>query len=145
MNEIMTEQLPLTIQASTDLLAQFQKLNSALNKLEAQLNFHTLTANWYGDEEDILTVELHVESPDSFDMLKDNIINANQQDEVQVDCFSDDVLHCAQTKHSTCYIALTQSELSLLLEKPNLLADFLRVKLSKVLNLIADHYQLPTI
>ncbi|TPH12277.1 hypothetical protein EPA86_17525 [Litorilituus lipolyticus] len=141
----MTEQLPLTIHISADLLAQFSKLNSVINKLEAQLNFHTLTANWYGDEEDILTIELYVESPESFDERKETITSTNQQDDVQVDFFSDDVLNYAKTRHSVCYIALTQSELSLLQEKPSLLADFLRIKLSKVLNLIADHYQLPTI
>lgn len=144
MSELITEQLPLTIKASSDLTEKFQKLNSNLNKLEAQLNFHTLTANWYGDEEDILNVMLCVMSSESF-IVQRELLETVNDNHMKIEFFSDDVLHCAQKQQSECYIALTASELSLISEKPKVLADFLRIKLSKVLNLIAHYYQLPTI
>jgi hypothetical protein len=49
----MTEKLPIAIMPSNDLMAKFKQIKSVSNKLEAQFNFQTLTANWYGDENTI--------------------------------------------------------------------------------------------
>ncbi len=44
----MTELLPITITVDVELAKQLTRLNSVANKLEAQFNFHALTANWFG-------------------------------------------------------------------------------------------------
>ncbi len=61
----MIEALPITITINDDLLNKFPKIKSISSKLEAQFNFHTLTANWYGDEENILLIKLALEMPSS--------------------------------------------------------------------------------
>ena len=40
---IMTEQLPISIRVSDDLIAEISNIVAISNKLEAQLNFHTMT------------------------------------------------------------------------------------------------------
>ncbi len=47
----MIEQLPIIITVSDELVIILPKLNSVKNRLEAQFNFQTMTANWYGDED----------------------------------------------------------------------------------------------
>ena len=65
--DIMTEQLPISIQVSGDLVTKINNIAAICNKLEAQLNFHTMTANWYGDEENILLINFNLVSSDEFD------------------------------------------------------------------------------
>ena len=62
----MTVSLPISIHVCENLIEQFSKIMSVCNKLEAQLNFQTMTANWYGDEDNILLVRLCLETPQSF-------------------------------------------------------------------------------
>ncbi len=134
----MTETLPITINLNKALCDKFSKLKSISNKLEAQFNFHTLTANWYGEEDDILTIKLCIESPESFEQYQAELHNL-PADEVIISHFSDDVISCFNpgVLQLLCYIAITESELSLLEQAPKILAGFLQKKLHKVLNLIA--------
>ncbi|MCW8833020.1 MAG: hypothetical protein OQK03_06855, partial [Colwellia sp.] len=67
----MSEQLPISIIVNTELAMQFGKVNSIANKLEAQFNFQTMTANWYGDEDNIFFIQLHVDTPQSFVSLQE--------------------------------------------------------------------------
>jgi len=130
----MTVQLPISIQASKELLDKFAKLNSVSNKLEAQFNFQTLTAGWYGDEENILMIRLCLETPASFYVQK------MQQTNLPQDEFADDVLsyHDITANKIDCYIAITDSEITLLEQQQKLLAGFIQAKVKKVLNLIAN-------
>jgi len=144
----MTEQLPISIDICAHLIQQFKKITSVCNKLEAQFNFQTMTANWYGDEDNILFVRLCLESPQSFAMEK----SIQQHPEVQN--YSDDVFSYftfsnkeKNEKQQTliCYIAITDTELAMLNQQNKLLTGLLRVKLQKVLNLIAKQLNLTTI
>jgi len=130
----MTVQLPISIQASNELLDKFAKLNSVANKLEAQFNFQTLTAGWYGDEENILMIQLSLETPASFYFQK------MQESPFPRDEFADDVLsyHNVTEDNINCYIAITDSEIVFLEQQPKLLAGFVQAKIKKILNLIAN-------
>ncbi len=139
----MTEKLPVSIYVSDDLKQQFGKITSVCNKLEAQFNFQTMTANWYGDENNILFVQLHLETPPSF------IEQQQRQQQEDTKIYSDDVFSYYQKSEKEqillCPIAITDSELALLSKKNKLLAGLLQVKLQKVLNLIAHQLNLNVI
>jgi len=142
----MTEPLPITITVHSELAEQFFKINSVCNKLEAQFNFHTLTANWYGDEENILLINLAVETPESFAHFQadsDNFLASG----LEVEQFSDDVMSCVNSieQQINCYIAITNTEQALLAQQPKLLAGYMQAKLRKVLNLIAEQQSLTSI
>jgi hypothetical protein len=137
----MTVQLPISIQSSKELLEKFSKLNSVSNKLEAHFNFQTLTAGWYGDEENILLIHLFLETPGSFYFQKMQP-HSGQQDDL-----ADDVLSYHNVKRNSihCYIAITDSEIDLLEQQQKLLAGFLQAKVKKILNLIANKLNLHAI
>lgn len=142
----MTEQLPITINIDNDLVDKFPKIKSVINKLEAQFNFHTLTANWYGDEEHILLIQLALETPVSFSQHQEEL-KLLELEKLNVSHFSDDVI-CRVNyieQQLLCNIAITESELALLDQQPKLLAGYLQAKLRKVLNLIAEQQSLASI
>ncbi len=134
----MTEQLPISIQPSNDLTAKFNKIKSVTNKLEAQFNFQTLTASWYGDEENILLINLYLETIEVFNTERSKSHQGN------ISLFSDDVFSVYQKEKPqiNCFIAITPAELLLLEQQEKLLAKYLHAKLHKVLNLIAGELKL---
>jgi hypothetical protein len=139
----MNDLLPITIQIDRALAEKFSKIKSVSSKLEAQFNFQTLTANWYGDEENILMIQLALETPESFADVKEALALPLEGD-IQIYHFSDDVICCASKAdlQLLCHIAITDSELDLLEQQGKLLAGFLQAKLHKVLNLIAQQESL---
>ncbi len=142
----MSETLPITIKVNKDLLDKFTNIKSVSNKLEAQFNFQTLTANWYGDEEDILVIQLSLETPASFEQYKGALDKLSGSD-VIISHFSDDVICCFNEveQQLLCTIAMTASELDLLTLQPTLLAGYMQTKLRKVLNLIAQQQALTSL
>ena len=142
----MTAALPLTIKVHNDLLEQFSQIKSVSYKLEAQFNFHTLTANWYGDEADVLMMQLLLETPASFKKHQAEL-SLLSPSEVSVSNFSDDVISCFNegAQQLLCYIAITDSELELLAQAPKILTGFIEAKIHKVLNLIAVQQSLTKI
>jgi hypothetical protein len=134
----MTEQLPISIQPSNDLIAKFHKIKSVTNKLEAQFNFQTLTASWYGDEENILLINLYLETSEVFGTQK------SMSHKGKISLFSDDVFSVYQEEQPkiNCFIAITPAELILLEQQEKLLPKYLNAKLHKVLNLIAEELKL---
>jgi hypothetical protein len=134
----MTEQLPISIQPSNDLMAKFSKIKSVSNKLEAQFNFQTLTANWYGDEDNILLINLYLETNEFFD------VEVAKTHQGEMSHFADDVLSVYQKEKPqiNCFIAITPAELILLEQQEKLLPNYIQAKLLKVLNLIADKLKL---
>jgi len=139
----MTEQLPISIYACDDLMQQFAKITSVCNKLEAQFNFQTMTANWYGDEKNILFVRLSIETPQSF------VLQQKKQPQHEAKNYSDDVFSYYEKSEKKqtliCHIAITETELTMLNQQNKLLAGLLHIKLQKVLNLIAKQLELETI
>ncbi len=132
--DIMTEQLPISIQVSDDLVAEINNVAAISHKLEAQLNFHTMTANWYGEEENILLINFHLVCIDEFDGAE-----KSQDNSVEKEFLADDVFMLSATnKLLDCHVAITESELSLLKKTPKLLSGYLGKKLTKVLNVIAQ-------
>jgi len=142
----MTEALPITIKINDGLLDKFSKIKSVANKLQAQFNFQTLTANWYGDENNIFAIQLCLETPASFEQRK-AALDKLSGNEFVINHFSDDVICCFNEgeRQLLCTIAMTLSELDLLMLQPKLLAGFIQVKLHKVLNLIAQQQSLASI
>ena len=139
----MTEQLPISIYVCDDLKQQFVKISAVCNKLEAQFNFQTMAANWYGDEDNIWFVQLYIETPQGFAEQQ----KLHQQVDTQIHC--DDVFSFDDNnkkKQTLVYcLALTGSELVLLNQQTKLLAGLLQAKLQKILNLIAHQLQCSTI
>lgn len=142
----MTEQLPITINLHAELIARFSKIQSVCNKLEAQFNFQTMTENWYGDEENVLTIELLLETPDSLLQHQTDFSDSISRD-IEIKSFSDDVfcLIDGTNLQLHCYIAMTHSELDLLDSQSKLLTGLVQAKLLKVLNLIAERQSLSKI
>lgn len=140
----MTEQLPISIYVCDDLTKQFVKINSITNKLAAQFNFQAMTANWYGDEDKIPFIQLLLETPQGFTNQKEQ-----QTKQVRtVKTHSDDVFSFIENKESQPLIytiAITESEQALLAQQEKLLAGLLRIKLQKVLNIVAKQLNLKPI
>ena len=134
----MTEQLPISIQLSNDLATQFNKIKSVSNQLEAQFNFQTLTAGWYGDEESILSINLIIDTAEDFLLQKIH----NHQGAVTE--FSDDVFsfYNKETHETNCFIAITDAEQKLLAQQERIIPGYIQTKLQKVLNLIAEQHKL---
>ncbi|MEW6992103.1 hypothetical protein AADZ91_15645 [Colwelliaceae bacterium 6441] len=129
----MSASLPISINVNEGLIELFPSLQSITNKLEAQFNFQTMTAGWYGDEENIIDICLSIETLDSF---KHHTSLANEN--IRKD-HADDVVSFFDGSNSKidCYVALTESENLLLKRHNKLLKGFIETKLIKVLNLIA--------
>ena len=138
----MTEQLPISIRACDDLKQQYIKIASVCNKLEAQFNFQTMTANWYGDEDNILSLQLALETPQSL-LEQQELLQT-----IDIQTHSDDVFSYYRKNQGQtlmCHIAITTTESALLEQQSKLLAGLLTVKLHKVLNLIAGQLNLDAI
>lgn len=129
----MTEKLPINLHCDSELNEQFAKFSSVLNKLEAQFNFQTMTAGWYGDEDDVVDIQLTLVSQESFEQQLRQMGNDNRID------FADDVVCYLDNnkKNIVVFIAVTTIEHDLLFEHNKLLAGFVDKKVSKVLNLVA--------
>ncbi|PHR80953.1 MAG: hypothetical protein COA59_16780 [Colwellia sp.] len=145
----MTEPLPISIYVCDDLTKQFVKINSITNKLVAQFNFQAMTANWYGDEDNIPFIQLLLETPQGFINQKEQQKEKQQTKQVQtVKTHSDDVFSFIDDKESQLLIytiAITESEQVLLAQQAKLLAGLLQIKLQKVLNIIAKQLNLKPI
>mgnify|MGYP003385616593 CR=1 FL=1 len=141
----MTEQLPISINVCNDFTEQWNQINSITNKLAAQFNFQAMTANWYGDEDTILYIQLQLETPQSF------VIEKEKQQIKSFKAFtvhSDDVFSFIDNNEPPqliCTIAITEFEQDLLNKQVKVLASFLQIKLQKVLNIIAKQLNLQTI
>lgn len=137
--DIMTDNLPISIEVSDDLAANVKGIDGVCNKLEAQLNFHTMTANWYGDEQQILLVR--------FSLLSENDFTRAfiQKNGAGLESIADDVILKTQRNQITCYVAITGAESGLIAQQPKLLSGYLAKKLTKVLNVIAVKQKLALI
>jgi hypothetical protein len=141
----MTEQLPISIYVCNDLTEQWVNINSITNKLSAQFNFHAMRANWYGDEDNILYIQLLLETPQGF------TIQMEKQQTKQAKTFevySDDVFSFIdeqEPQQLICTVAITESEHNLLAQQTKLLSGLLQIKLQKVLNIIAKQLNLKAI
>ena len=134
-------ELPITIKVSAELKDVLSSIDGVCNKLEAQLNFQTLAAGWYGDEENILLINIFLLSPEDFTFQK------TQTPSGQLMAFADDVFsyHDEAKKQLDCFIAITESELALLTQQEKILASYLEKKALKVINLIAEQLCFTTI
>ncbi len=136
----MPEKLPISIQVCDELAQQFIKIISISNKLEAQFNFQTMTANWYSDEDSIWFVRLYIETPQTF------LTQKKRQAHQAVHTYSDDAFGYfdAEVKEQVliCYIAITDTELTMLNQQTKLVEGLLHVKLQKLLQLIANDLKL---
>ena len=139
----MNDILPITIKLEKYLHEKFPNLKAMTNRLEAQFNFQTLTAGWYGNEEDIVAIQLLLESPSSYTEVTSQHHNLSKQD-ILVSEFSDDVVSFFNQSEQQvlCCIAITEKEIQLLDEQPKILVTFIEKKLHKVLNLIAVQHEL---
>lgn len=138
----MTEQLPINIEVSKPLTVLYPKIVGISNKLEAQFNFQTMTANWYGDENNLLSLTLHLMLPEQYQIQQQSENSADITQKI----YADDVFsHEAQLNKIDAFLALTEKEQLLLEQHNKLLAGFIDTKIRKVINLIAADHQLSPI
>ena len=137
----MTEQLPITIAIDDSLATIVVNIAPAINKLEAQFNFRTLTAGWYGEEDNLLAVHCLLVTSQVF-----NDLRGQQAPGAFVD-FADDVfcIRLQTVNQLNCIIALTDTELALFNQHKKLMTSYLEAKIQKVLNLIAEQENLMNI
>jgi hypothetical protein len=135
------EPLPITIESSNELTTQFSHLVSISNRLEAQINFQTMTANWYSTEENILYIQLNLVTQEELDSYK------IKYDTDFLKTAADDIFanYQAEKNHLQCFIAITAAELTLLHQQKKLLTGYIKLKIVKVINLIAKKIQLTPI
>jgi hypothetical protein len=146
---LMVETLPITIHASDELLEKLTKLRAIISRFEAQFNFQTMTANWYGDEDNIINIALCLRMPDDFShqaSLAQKMVD-KKEIEQQLHKYSDDAFSVfdKKSRQLICTIAVTASELTLLDQQEKLLTPYLQKKTHKILNLIAAQLSLPTL
>ncbi|WP_114326778.1 hypothetical protein [Candidatus Colwellia aromaticivorans] len=145
----MTEQLPISIYVCDDLTEKWVNINSITNKLSAQFNFQAMTANWYGDEDNILFIQLLLETPQRFAIQKKKQKENQQTKQAEtLKTHSDDVFSVIDDKEPQQLIftiAITESEQNLLAQQAKLLNGLLQIKLQKVLNIIAKQLNLKPI
>lgn len=137
----MNDDLPITIYVADEVSALLPAIDSTANKLAAQLNFQTLTASWYGDEENVLSINLFIELPPGLSA------HNGKTYEVEPKQFADDVVCYIDDERQIidCYIAITDKEVNLLESDSRLLKAYLPKKLNKVINLIAEQQGLVAI
>lgn len=137
---IMSEALPITIIATDEAKESLANISSVINKLEAQLNFITMTAGWFSEPENELAIVFYI-----------NVIPFFPEHQFPV---SDEFIALADDVHLSfyheqrqyqCYIHLTEAELLVAKKKKNILAAILDKKLSIVLNEIALKQDLSSI
>lgn len=150
----MTEQLPISILVCSDLIKQLvtvnsAKVNSITNKLEAQFNFQTMTANWYGNEDNIMFIQLLLKTPQGFIEQKIKQIEMQKNKQLKTfDVYSDDVfifIDKAEPQQLMCIIAITDAEQKLVAQKEKILNGLLTIKLQKILNILAKKLTLQPI
>ncbi|WP_286232623.1 hypothetical protein [Thalassotalea sediminis] len=136
----MSETLPISLHVASDAQHSLVKICSVANRLEAQLNFITMTAGWFADPENEILIEFYINSSpyfpekqfpasDEFIVLADDVHLAYYKSE-----------HCYQ-----CYIELTVAEVNAAKQKNAVLTAILDKKLSIVLNKIANKHEMPSI
>ncbi len=132
----MINDLPISIFSSDILIKKFVKIASIVVKHEAHFNFQTLAAGWYEKEDDILNIDLTLLSLDEFHK-KTELEQFGIKTEI-----ADDVLSYffKSSNKVTCFIALTDAEEELIIQQPKLLANYIKIKLLKVLNCIATEH-----
>lgn len=132
----MTEQLPITLQVSNAVKALYPKLSATTNKLEAQFNFQTMTANWYGDEDSLLELNINILLPIEYNEYRVKAEDAKLIHTI----FADDVFSQIKEKHNQieAFLALTEKEQTLVEQHNKLLSIIVEKKIKIVLNLIAE-------
>ncbi|WP_448548505.1 hypothetical protein [Thalassotalea fusca] len=133
-------QLPIQISATTSLQQAFKPLNRVLLTTEAQLNFQSMTAGWYGDEDNILNIQITLQNTQEFsEQVQREYLN-----EI-VTLYADDVQSVAtQDKLAFyIYIAVTEKEQVLFTQHHKLIEKICQTKIRKVINLIASDLSLP--
>lgn len=135
----MEDDLPISIMASEKLLAHYGKLKGIINKQEAHINFQTLAAGWYEDENNVLTIQLYIEKNDEY-LQQVPIESLGNKIEV-----ADDVMLYINNKDISCFVAITESETELLDKEPKILSGYITMKVKKVINEIAEKQGLLTL
>lgn len=139
----LDDELPIRIEISSELADYlpdvFRRLKGACNKLAAQLNFQTMLANWYNDEENGLTINIHLLTPSAYQ----HHLTLSKEESTLMNEFTDDVfLQQSVNMPFTICIAITEKEQQLLNTHITLCKSLTEKKLVKVINLFADYLSL---
>ena len=62
----MQDGIPITLNADNSLAASVKTLHSSMVKIEAWINFQALKADWYGDENKILSFDITLTTVEQF-------------------------------------------------------------------------------
>ena len=136
----MTETLPIRISVLPEAQVQLLKIGAITNKLEAKLNFITMTAGWFTEPANEVSIEFIVNTLPFFvdqpQPVADEFIQI--ADDVQLSFSQDELMYI-------CYLQLTQAEIAIAQKKHTVIPLLLDKKLTIVLNKIAQKQSLPVI
>jgi len=129
----MEDKLPITLIPSQILLSRYSKLATILNKLAAHVNFQTLAAGWYKDEQNVLGIDIYIIDDIEYQQQL-NLESLGDRTEI-----SDDVLLYSNVRQLICFVAITQTEMKLLEKEPKILSGYITMKIRKIINEIAQN------
>lgn len=139
--DIETEKLPVSVFANDELKAWFKNISQVMARLEAEVNFQTMLAGWFGNEELLPQMEVCFTSATGF-------VSFQQEDtHLESKQLADDVFYRFDTdkKRATGFIHFTESELSLIEQHQKLLPGIAKAKLVKLLRDIGQTLNLPPV
>lgn len=110
-------------------------------RLEAEVNFQTMLAGWYGDEDKLPAIEIAFTSGTGFESF------LSEQSTMVVNQLADDVFYRfnPDKKQATGFVCFTESELSLIEQHAKLLPGIAKAKLVKLIFAIAESLELPAV
>lgn len=133
------EALPVQISAHENVLAMYPVLKKALHQIEAHINFKTLAAAWYENEDDIIDIDCNFLTPDHF-----NTLHQSEREQTGYINIADDVFYLfdQNSQKLYCHIQITPAEGSLFITQPKVIKPLLEKKIIKILNVIAKEHAL---
>lgn len=136
-----TDKLPVCIFANDELKSWFANINQVMARLEAEVNFQTMLAGWYGDEDKLPAIEIAFTSATGFESF------LSEQSTMVVNQLADDVFYRfnPDKKQATGFVCFTESELSLIEKHAKLLPGIAKAKLVKLIFAIAESLELPAV
>lgn len=137
----MTEALPITFTTQGLFESGDSKSEFLISKLEAWLNYRGLCANWYADEDKVMSMAIC--------LLPEKMFLSHQVDQNKVWSTLNEPTalfhHDEVTCHFECYLMLSNNEIDEAMKNPQDLERKLQLKLATVANKFASAYHLAAI
>ena len=139
----MDHNLPITVTSKGLFEAGDKSSEFLMTKLEAWLNFKALQANWYGDEDLVLTINVSIMPEKLF--LDNQVDRSLKWQSLSSNTTTALFNHNESITSFTCFLMLSNDELNETMAKPQKVEDMLQNKLATVANHFGEFYELNNI